>query len=278
MPAVHCHEIVMQLSQSIGASRLSHCTGVPMSTADETERHRMTEHTVRAFTEQLEQLSASVAQMGGLAEAQLADAIEAIARRDTALAESAVGGDKRIDDLQHEVEDRALKLLALRQPMAGDLRETLAAIKIASELERIGDLAKNIAKRAIVLNREQPIRLTQSLARMGRATLSQLKLVLDSYSDRDEEEAKTVWSQDGDIDEIYNSLFRELLTYMMEDPRTIGMCTHLLFVAKNIERTGDHATNIAEVVYHMVSGDHLTSERPKADTTSETSVPFEGKR
>jgi phosphate transport system protein len=238
---------------------------------------RMTEHTVKAFTEQLEGLAAGIAQMGGLAEAQLAAAIEAIARRDTARAEAAVGGDKRIDELQADIENRALKLLALRQPMAVDLRETLGAIKIASELERIGDLAKNIAKRAIVLNREPPIRLTQSLARMGRQALSQLKLVLDAYSDRDAGGAETVWRQDGEIDEMYNSLFRELLTYMMEDPRTIGLCTHLLFVAKNIERTGDHATNIAEVVYHMVKGGHLTIDRPKADTTSETSVPFASK-
>ena len=235
----------------------------------------MTDHTVKAFTEKLEALGAAVAQMGGMAEAQLADAVEAIARRDTALAENAVGGDKQIDQLQTSIEDQALKLLALRQPMAVDLRETLAAIKIASELERIGDLAKNIAKRAIVLNREPPIRLTQSLARMGRQALSQLKQVLDAYSDRDINAAEAVWRQDGEIDETYNSLFRELLTYMMEDPRTIGLCTHLLFVAKNIERTGDHATNIAEVVYYMVSGGHLASERPKADTTSETRVPFE---
>ena len=243
----------------------------------EEKRRMMSEHTVRAFTEQLESLAAAVSQMGGLAEAQLANAIEAIGRRDTALAERAVGGDKDVDILQQQIEDRALRLLALRQPMAVDLRETLAAIKIASELERIGDLAKNIAKRAIVLNREPPIRLTQSLARMGRAALSQLKLVLDAYSNRDVGGAETVWRQDGEIDEIYNSLFRELLTYMMEDPRTIGMCTHLLFVAKNIERTGDHATNIAEVVYHMVTGAHLAMERPKADVTSETNVPFEGR-
>jgi phosphate transport system protein len=236
----------------------------------------MSDHTVKAFTEQLESLSASIAQMGGLAEAQFAAAVDAVARRDTALAESAVGGDKRIDALQTEIEDRALKLLALRQPMAVDLRETLAAIKIASELERIGDLAKNIAKRAIVLNREAPIRLTASLARMGKVALSQLKQVLDAYSDRNAEAAE-VWRQDGEIDEIYNSLFRELLTYMMEDPRTIGSSTHLLFIAKNIERSGDHATNIAEVVYHMVRADHLSADRPKADTTSETNVPFERK-
>jgi phosphate transport system protein len=235
----------------------------------------LSEHTVKAFTEQLETLATSVAQMGGLAEAQFADAIEAIAKRDSSRAEAAIGGDPRIDQLQQNIEDQALRLLALRQPMAIDLRETLAAIKIASELERIGDLAKNIAKRALVLNREPPLRLTQSLARMGRAALSQLKLVLDSYSDRDSAGAEAVWRQDNEIDEIYNSLFRELLTYMMEDPRTIGLCTHLLFVAKNIERCGDHATNIAETVFHMVSGGHLATERPKADVTSSTNVPFE---
>jgi len=237
----------------------------------------MSEHTVRAFGEQLESLSTSVAQMGGLAETQFGEAIEAIARRDMALAEAAIAGDPRIDQLQQSIEEQAIKVLALRQPMAIDLRDTLAAIKIASELERVGDLAKNIAKRALVLNREPPIRLTSSLARMGKATLAQLKLVLDAYSDHDAAGAEAVWRQDNEIDEIYNSLFRELLTYMMEDPRTIGLCTHLLFVAKNIERCGDHATNIAETVYHMVSGGHLAIERPKADVTSSTTIPFERK-
>jgi phosphate transport system protein len=235
----------------------------------------MTDHTVKSLGEQLETLSALVAQMGGLTEAQFASAIEAISRRDSAAAERAVGGDARIDGMQVEIEERALKLLALRQPMAVDLRETLAAIKTAAELERIGDLAKNIAKRALVLNREPPIRLTQSLARMGKAAQNQLKHVLDAFSNRNAEEAETVWNRDGEIDEIYNSLFRELLTYMMEDPRTIGLCTHLLFVAKNIERSGDHCTNIAEVVYHMVRADHLATNRPKADTTSETAAPYE---
>jgi phosphate transport system protein len=238
----------------------------------------MTEHTVRAFTEQLESLSASVAQMGGMAEAQMAEAIEAITKRDTARAEAAIASDKTIDQIQHTIENQALKLLALRQPMAVDLRETLAAIKLAGELERIGDLAKNIAKRTIILNREPPIRLTQSLGRMGRLVLNQLKLVLDAYSRRDVQGAETVWRQDDEIDETYNSLFRELLTYMMEDPRTIGLCTHLLFIAKNIERAGDHATNVAETVYHMVSGGYLQQmERPKADVTSQTTVPFEQK-
>lgn len=237
----------------------------------------MSEHTVKAFSEQLENLASAVAQMGGLAEAQLADAADAIGRRDTTLAEKAIAGDARIDNLQQQIEDLAQKVLALRAPMAVDLRETLAAIKIASELERIGDLAKNIGKRAIVLNREPPIRLTQSLVRMARTALAQLKAVLDAYSDRDAKAAEMVWRNDGEIDEIYNSLFRELLTYMMEDPRTIGLCTHLLFIAKNIERSGDHATNIAETVYHMATGGHLAIERPKADVTSTTTVPFEGK-
>jgi phosphate transport system protein len=237
----------------------------------------MGEHTVRAFGEQLESLAAGVAQMGGLAEAQFADAIEAIGKRDMALAEAAIAGDPRIDELQLSIEDQAVKVLALRQPLAIDLRDTLAAIKIASELERVGDLAKNIAKRALVLNREPPIRLTLSLARMGKVTLSQINTVLDAYSDRDAAGAEAVWRQDNEIDEIYNSLFRELLTYMMEDPRTISLCTHLLFVAKNIERCGDHATNIAETVYHMVSGGHMASDRPKADVTSSTSIPFQRK-
>jgi len=237
----------------------------------------MSEHIVKAFTEQLESLANSVAQMGGLAEAQLANAIESIAKRDGKLAEAAIGSDERVDRIQQTIEEDALKLLALRQPMAVDLRATLAAIKIANELERIGDLAKNIGKRALVLNREPPIRLTQSLARMGRQSLAQLKMVLDAYSDRDAEAARNVWRHDEEIDELYNSLFRELLTYMMEDPRTIGLCTHLLFIAKNIERAGDHATNIAETVYHMVTGSFLRIDRPKADVTSETPISHEPK-
>jgi phosphate transport system protein len=237
----------------------------------------MTDHIVKSFTEQLDALANAVAQMGGIAEAQLANACEAIAKRDARLAEAAIISDDRIDRLQQTVEEQALKVLALRQPMAVDLRVTLAAIKIANELERIGDLAKNIGKRALVLNREPPIRLTQSLARMGRQVLTQLKAVLDAYSDRDAEGAKSVWRHDEEIDELYNSLFRELLTYMMEDPRTIGLCAHLLFVAKNIERAGDHATNIAETVHHMVTGNYLRVERPKADFTSTTPIPHDPK-
>jgi phosphate transport system protein len=237
----------------------------------------MSEHIVKSFTEQLDALAAGVAQMGGLVEAQFANAIEAIAKRDTKLAESAIGTDERVDRLEESVEDLALKVLALRQPMAVDLRSTLAAIKIAAELERIGDYGKNIGKRALVLNREPPIRLAQSLARMGRQALTQLKTVLDAYSDRDAEAAQNVWRHDEEIDELYNSLFRELLTYMMEDPRTIGLCTHLLFIAKNIERAGDHATNIAETVYYMVTGNYLRDQRPKADVTATAPLPHDSK-
>ena len=234
----------------------------------------MNEHIVKSFTEQLESLANCVAQMGGIVEAQFGNAIEAIAKRDTQQAETAIKTDDRVDELQQSVEEQALRVLALRQPMAVDLRATLAAIRIASELERIGDYAKNIGKRSLVLNREPPIRLTQTLGRMGRQAMSQLKAVLDAYSNRDANAAKDVWYQDEEIDELYNSLFRELLTYMMEDPRTIGLCTHLLFVAKNIERAGDHATNIAETVYHMSTGEYLRyDKRPKADVTATAPLP-----
>ncbi len=179
-----------------------------------------------------------------------------------------MAGDGRIDALQTEIEERAVKLLALRQPRRSICAKRWRRIKIAGELERIGDLAKNIAKRALVLNREPPIRLTQSLCPHGQARpMAQLKQVLDPFPAAMPRKPKNVWRRDGEIDEIYNSLFRELLTYMMEDPRTIGLCTpYCSFVAKNIERSGDHCTNIAEVVYHMVRAGHLATARPKADT------------
>ena len=235
----------------------------------------MTEHRVKAFGAELEALSQSLAQMGGRVEALLADAIEAISRRDTALAERTIAADATVDRNERDVGERVVALLALRQPVAIDLRETVTALKIAADLERIGDLAKNIAKRALALNREPPMRLTQSLVRMGRQALQQLKTVLDAYSRRDTDAAVRVWRADSEIDEHYNSVFRELLTYMMEDPRTIGLCAHLLFVAKNIERIGDHATNLAENVHYLVTGERLADERPKGDMTSTTSIDYE---
>ena len=191
-------------------------------------------------------------------------------RRDPQLAERMVLEDRRIDELEQAVETRAVRMIALRQPMASDLRHAIAAIKIATDLERIGDLASNIAKRSIVLQDdfEIPKRLMQGIVRMGRLAQGQLKNVLDSYSNNDAHIASEVWTSDDEIDAMYNSVFRELLTYMMEDPRTISACTHLLFVAKNIERIGDHATNIAEAIRYNITGERVVDDRPKADHTS----------
>ena len=234
----------------------------------------MQEHIVTSFEEALDNINESLARMGGLAEKQLADAIEAITRRDVALAERTVASDKQIDALEVDIEAQALRLIALRQPMAIDLRETISAIKISADLERIGDLGKNVAKRAMVVDQASPGWAMQGLERMGRQVLTQLKEVLDAYAQRDHERAMTVWRRDEEIDEMYNSLFRELLTYMMEDPRTISLCTHLLFVAKNLERIGDHSTNIAETIQFLVTGETLGESRPKGDTTSVTNMEF----
>ncbi len=213
--------------------------------------------------DELESLSAQIAQMGGLAEEQVANALNAMSRRDSALAERTIKNDDQINLLQQEIDAASVQTLALRQPMGRDLREIMGPIKIASDLERIGDLAKNVAKRALVLNSQEPVGLTRGLVRMGRQALVQLKDVLDAYTQRDVSAAMEVWNQDEDIDELYNSLLREFLTYMMEDPRTIGLCTHLLFIAKNLERIGDHATKIAETVYFIQEGHYMTEDRPK---------------
>ncbi len=225
----------------------------------------MSEHIVKSYGEALELLAGDVARMGGVAESQVNDAITAVMRRDTLLAEDVVLRDLKVDAAHKSVEKRCTSLLALRQPMANDLREVMSAWKIAMDLERVGDLAKNIAKRTLVINQSDPIQLTRSIERMGRMAASHLKQVLDAYASRDVAPAVAIWFQDEDIDAHYNSLFRELLTYMMEDPRTIGPCAHLLFIAKNIERIGDHSTNIAETVHYLVTGEEIASERPKAD-------------
>jgi phosphate transport system protein len=229
----------------------------------------MTEHTVKAFSIELDALSSEVARMGGLAESMFADSINAVVRRDTSLAQSVISRDLKVDASQRDLEKRVTRMVALRHPVANDLRETLSAWKIAADLERIGDLAKNIAKRTLVLYQADPIQLTRSVERMGRLAGAHLKQVLDAYSQRDVRLAIGVWYQDEELDEHYNSLFRELLTYMMEDPRKIGPCVHLQFIAKNIERVGDHATNIAETVHYLVTGEEITADRPKgADVDS----------
>jgi len=225
------------------------------------------EHTVKAFDEELDAMTAELARMGGLAEAEVADAIHAIANSDLALATSVIARDSRLDVLEREVERRAIRLFALRQPVADDLRHTVAAMKIGSNLERVGDLAKNIAKRAVVIVETEPVTpLTSSIERMGDLVTDRLKTVLDALASRDVEAAVQVWKNDHEIDEHYDSIFRELLTYMMGDPRTIAACAHLLFVAKNLERIGDHATNIAEILYYQITGVELTDERPKSDS------------
>jgi phosphate transport system protein len=225
----------------------------------------MTEHTVRSFSQDLEELSGDIARMGGLAEDMLSDAIQAIATRDLALADTVVARDPQVDNLQIEAEKKILRLLALRQPLARDLRQTISALKIAAELERVGDLAKNIAKRAKVLDSIEPAAALKGVARMGRLVTAQLKRVLDAYSALETDAANKVWTRDEEVDEHYQSLFREVVTYMIEDPRTISACAHLLFVAKNLERIGDHCTNIAEEIHFLVTGETLTSERPKVD-------------
>jgi phosphate transport system protein len=235
----------------------------------------MTEHIVSAFEDELTGLGTKIAQMGGMAEEALALAIEALEKHDTALASRVIDGDARIDRLEREIEEQAIVMIARRQPMALDLREIMVAIRIAAVLERAGDLAKNIAKRAFALDAETyPKSIIAGLTRMGRLALRQLKDVLDAYAQRDAVKALEVWGADQEVDDMYNSMFRELLTYMMEDPRNIGICTHLLFGAKNLERIGDHATNIAENVYYLVHGEPIEAERPKGDLTSVTPIDY----
>ena len=227
----------------------------------------MVEHTVRAYEEELEALTAELSRMGGLAEVEVGDAIRAIARRDVALAQAVIGRDARLDEIEVDIERRAIRLIALRQPVADDLRRTVAALKISMNLERCGDLAKNIAKRALVIAEDDPINPPiRSIERMGELVAGRLKDVLDAFAARDVDRAKAVWQRDQEVDEHYDSIFRELLTYMMGDPRTITSCAHLLFVAKNLERIGDHATNIAELIQYEVTGEAITDQRPKIDS------------
>jgi len=235
----------------------------------------MSTHTIKALDADLEELARMVAEMGGRAEKLVADSITALAKRDVDLAQQVIALDPGIDNLQREIEERAVLTIARRQPMAVDLREIVGSLRVSNDLERIGDLAKNIAKRVVALDGEVSFaQIVRGLEHMTRLVLGQLKQVLDSYAGRDVAKALEVWRADEEIDGVNNSLFRELLTYMMEDPRNITYCTHLLFCAKNIERMGDHATNIAETVYYMVEGRPLADERPKGDSTSTTAVPF----
>ena len=226
------------------------------------------EHIVRSYDDQLNRLNRLIGEMGGRAEAQLAAAVHALSRRDSTLAAQVVEQDGRIDELEAEIDELAVKLLALRQPMASDLRHVVGAIRIASDLERIADYATNVAKRTLALSQLPAAGPARGIPRMSKPVEAMIKDVLDAFMKRDVAKAVDVWKRDGEVDDIYTSLFRELLTYMMEDPRNIGACTHLLFIAKNIERIGDHVTNIAETIHSLVKGERLADARPKSDTSS----------
>ena len=227
----------------------------------------MTEHTVKAYDKDLEILARKIAEMGGIAEKMLVDSVDALIAFNVELAKAVMASDPRLDTLQREVEEHAVLTIARRQPMAVDLREIVSAIRISGDLERVGDLAKNIAKRAIKIAGDvrQP-RAVIGLKHMGELATLQLKDVLDAYAQRDLERARSVWSRDADLDALEDSVFRDLLTFMLEDPRNISFCTHLLFCSKNIERAGDHATNIAETVHYLVTGSNLPVDRPKGPT------------
>jgi phosphate transport system protein len=237
----------------------------------------MTEHILKAFDEDLREISSRLAEMGGIAERLVAESVDALVKRDTALAKRVITADDAVDNLQREIEEKAILTIARRQPMAVDLREVVSALRIANDLERVGDLAKNTAKRVLALDGQyQAQTQLRGDKHMADMVQSRLKQVLDAYGARDSERAMDVWRRDGEVDAMYTSLFRELLTYMMEDPRHITLCIHLLFAAKNIERIGDHATNIAETIYYLVVGEVLTDERPKLDTTSFAKVGIPG--
>ena len=233
------------------------------------------DHTAKAFDEDLQQLNRLIAEMGGLAERMIADSVGALVRRDVAVGMRVVADDVEVDKLQRMIEERAVLTIARRQPMAVDLREIVGALRVAIDLERMGDLSKNIGKRVAQLDSDfHPLKLIRGLEHMTDLVQSQVKSVLDAYAAHDLPAAMSVWKGDEEVDAICTSLFRELLTYMMEDPRNISFCLHLMFCAKNIERIGDHATNVAETVFYMIEGQQILEKRPKGDmTTFATTVP-----
>jgi phosphate transport system protein len=231
------------------------------------------DHTAKAFDEDLQELNRLISEMGGLAERQIADAVDALVRRDIDLGTSVVVTDSDVDQMQRVIEERAVLIIARRQPMAVDLREVVGAMRVAIDLERIGDLSKNIGKRVAQLDSDfHPLKLIRGLEHMTELVQSQIKSVLDAYAARDLPAAMGVWKGDEEVDAICTSLFRELLTYMMEDPRNISFCIHLMFCAKNIERIGDHATNIAETVFYIIEGQQMIEKRPKGDMTNFAAV------
>jgi phosphate transport system protein len=226
------------------------------------------EHLVKSYDQELNKLRNMITEMGGIVESQVALAAEAIMHRDAAAATRAVEEDPKVDAMEREIEALAIRLLALRQPVASDLRNIVSALKVTGDIERIGDYAANVAKRSIVLSQYQLPYSLAGLAHMATMVQAQLKSIIDALGDSDTDKAVEVWRSDQVVDDIYNAIFRELITYMMEDPRNITPCTHLLFIAKNLERIGDHATNIAENLYYAVKGESLPETRPKGDTSA----------
>ena len=234
-----------------------------------TEYPTRIDHTAKAFDADLQEITRKVAEMGGLAERQITDAVEALVGRDLEKGEQVIAMDPQIDAMQREIEEKAILTIARRQPMAVDLREVVGAMRVCNDLERIGDHAKHIGKRVVALDGDfYPQKLIRGVEHMAELVSSQLKQVLDAYASRDLATALTVWKGDEEVDSMCTSLFRELFTYMMEDPRNITFCMHLMFCAKDIERMGDHATNIAETVYYMIEGRPITDQRPKGDPTN----------
>ena len=234
-------------------------------------------HIMSAYDEELKYLSKRIAAMGGHAERMVEQAVAALVNADPGLAQKVIRDDAVLDEGQREIDDKAIIIIAKRQPMATDLREIVGAIRISADLERVGDLGKNVAKRVgAVTDGRQPTSLYRGLEALADLALTQLKEVLDVYASRSVDRIGFVRDRDDQIDAMYTSLFRELLTYMMEDPRNITPCTHLLFCAKNIERIGDHATNIAETIHYMIEGRPIADPRPKGDTTSFAAMPLQG--
>ena len=226
------------------------------------------DHIVRSYDEQLRKVRDMLARMGGLAERQVNDATVALVRRDATLAAEVIGRDAALDQLEREIEAFCIRILATRQPMAMDLRFIVAAMKVSHNLERIGDYARNAAKRSIVVAQQPTLGSLNGFSRMAHLVQENLKAAIDALVNDDAVAAARVWGNDEPVDDVYNGIFREMLTFMMEDPRNITAATHLLFIAKNLERIGDHATNIAETVHYAVRGDSLPDERPKGDSSA----------
>ena len=240
--------------------------------ANETE----SEHIVKSYEQELARLKGLLTQMGGMVEAQAANAARAVLEHNASAAGFAVQDDLAVDALEREIIDFAIRLLALRQPMAADLRLIVSALKIAGDLERIGDYAANVAKRSLVLNEISVPFSMSGIGNMCRLVQENLKNTVDAIGENNGERAVEVWRSDSVIDDVYSAIFREQITYMMEDPRNITPCTHLLFMAKNLERMGDHATNIAETIYYAITGQTMPTNRPKGESSFATSRPAAG--